>query len=184
MSLTPAEEQALVQRAQRREEDAFEQLILAYSVPLYRVVVRMASDEQEAQAVVQEAFWRTWRALDRYKPSRSFFSYLVTIALNIQRDQWRADRWLEDRIEIPEEAPGREEEDPAVMVENEEQAQRLNDAIRQLPDIYRAVIALRYDAGMRYEEMGETLSIPVNTVRTHLHRAKRLLRKLLEDNHG
>ncbi len=184
MSLTPEEEQALVQRAQRREEEAFEQLILAYSVPLYRVVARMASDEQEAQAVVQEAFWRTWRALDRYQPSRSFFSYLVTIALNIQRDQWRANRWLEDRTELYEDAPGGTEQNPAVVVENEEQMQRLNEAIRQLPDIYRAVIALRYDASMRYEEMSEALNIPVNTVRTHLHRAKRLLRKWLEENYG
>lgn len=184
MSLTPEEERALVQRAQRREEEAFEQLILAYSVPLYRVVARMASDEQEAQYIVQEAFWRTWRSLDRYQTGRSFFSYLVTIALNIQRDQWRANRWLEDRVEIPEDAPGRLEEDPAVVVENEEQTQRLNEAIHQLPGIYRAVIALRYDAGMRYEEMSEALNIPVNTVRTHLHRAKRLLRKWLEENHG
>lgn len=184
MSLTPAEEQALVQRAQRREEEAFEQLILAYSAPLYRVVARMASDEQEAQAVVQEAFWRAWRTLDRYKHDRSFFSYLVTIALNLQRDQWRASRWVEDRTELPEEAPSRTEENPAVMVENEEQMQRLNDAVHQLPDIYRAVIALRYDAGMRYEEMSDALNIPVNTVRTHLHRAKRILRKGLEENHG
>lgn len=184
MSLTPAEEQALVQRAQRREEEAFEQLILAYSAPLYRVVARMASDELEAQAVMQEAFWRAWRALDRYQPGRSFFSYLVTIALNIQRDQWRANRWLEDRNEIPEDAPEQQPQDPALLVESEEQTRRLSEGVRQLPEIYRAVIALRYDAGMSYEQMSEALNIPVNTVRTHLHRAKRLLRKWLEENHG
>jgi RNA polymerase sigma-70 factor (ECF subfamily) len=184
MSLTPAEELTLVQRAKMREEDAFEQLILSYSAPLYRVVSRMARDPQDAEGVVQEAFWRTWRALDRYQPDRSFFAYLVTVALNIQRDQWRAERWVDDRQEILETITNEKEGNPAAETEDREQQAILNDAIRQLPGIYRAVIALRYDAGMRYEQIAEALNLPVNTVRTHLHRAKRLLRKWLEEKNG
>ncbi len=184
MSLTPEEELALIERAQRKEEDAYEALILAFSALLYRVITRMARDPQEAEATLQETFWRAWRSLDRYQPTRPFFPYLVTIALNLQRDQWRSERWLDDREESLEGLAGGQEADPAIQAESQEELQRLETAIHALPGIYRAVIALRYDAGMRYEEIAQALSLPVNTVRTHLHRAKRLLRKWLENEDG
>ena len=115
---------------------------------------------------------------------RPFFAYLVTVALNIQRDQWRAERWMDDRQEVLENITNEKEGNPASETEDREQQAILNDAIRQLPGIYRAVIALRYDADMRYEQIAEALNLPVNTVRTHLHRAKRLLRKWLEEKNG
>jgi RNA polymerase sigma-70 factor, ECF subfamily len=185
MPLTFSEEKDLIERARSGDEQAFESLILAFSTPLYRVVLRMANDSQEAEAVVQEAFWRAWRSLDRYKNDRPFFPYLVTVALNIQRDRWRANRRLEEW--------GLEEEDgravdpfpaPEKALEEDEKVKYLTQAIRNLPPVYRMVIALKYEANMNYDEIAKTMNTPVNTIKTYLHRAKLLLRQKMEEYNG
>lgn len=200
MSPPPSDEthptdNALVRRAWAGDDQAFAQLVARHTPALYRVVRRMTSDSDEAEALVQETFLRVWKNLARYKGDRPFFPYLVTIALNLGRDQWRKYRrldfgGLEPLAEsFPDPSPS-----PETQAEESQLREGLAQAIVDLPPSYRIVIALRYDAGLSYWEIAESLELPINTVRTHLRRAKAHLRKILnetshspelqEDTHG
>lgn len=178
-------EQELIELAQNGDEEAYESLILTHTPGLYRVVRRMLPDDAEAEAVIQETFWRVWRNLGRYQNDRPLFPYLVTVAVNQLHDRWRSNRWLED-ADIADAADLLLDPRPllAAEIERRELLEQLARAVAELPDPYRVVIVLRYQAEMRYEQIAETLNIPVNTVRTHIHRATRLLRIEMEKLDG
>jgi len=176
-----ANEREIIQLAQNGDEEAFESLIVFYSPALYRVVIRMARDASEAEAIVQETFWRTWRSLDRYRNDQPFFPYLATIALNLVRDQWRKEKWVvSEGLGSDFELDADLEPDVETLVEERETIKDLEDAVQQLPPPYRAVIELRYENELDYEEIAQILKVPINTIRTHLYRAKKLLQQGFE----
>jgi RNA polymerase sigma-70 factor, ECF subfamily len=180
--LQHANEREIILRAQNGDEQAFEELIVFYSPALFRVIVRMARDASEAEAIVQEAFWRTWRSLGRYRNDQPFFPYLVTIALNLARDQWRKEQWVESEgLGSDFDLQAVSEPDVESLVEEREVRNDLENAIHQLPSPYRAVIELRYEDELDYQEIARIMQAPVNTVRTHLHRAKKLLQQGFEE---
>jgi RNA polymerase sigma-70 factor (ECF subfamily) len=179
-----ASENDLIQRSQNGDEQAFEALILSYSPPLYKIIIRLVSDDAEAEAVIQEAFWRVWRALGYYQNDRPFFPYLVKVALNYLRDRWRAGHLREENTVDIEEV-GDQIMDPVPAPERKviesEAREFLIQALDKLPAIYKKVIVLRYQAGLSYVEIAEYLNVPLNTVRTHLRRAKERLRLFMEE---
>lgn len=181
MSLSQTEERKLIERARAGDDRAFGQLINHYTPQLYQVIRRVVNDTGEAESAVQEAFLRVWEALPRYRADRPFFPYLVTVAMNLVRDRWRRDRWLDlGGLEgvseaLPVSGPGPEE-----LAEQSEMLQALAQAVAGLPEGYRTVIALRYDAAMTYQQIAEALELPLNTVRTHLRRAKAQLQDDLQ----
>jgi RNA polymerase sigma-70 factor, ECF subfamily len=180
--LQHAQEEEIILRAQNGDEEAFESLIVFYSPALFHVVLRMARDPSEAEAIVQETFWRTWRSLGRYRSDQPFFPYLVTIALNLLRDQWRKDRWVEcDGLGSDFDLKAASEPDIETLVEEREVRDDLENAIHQLPYPYRAVIELRYEGELDYEEIAQIMQSPINTIRTHLRRAKKLLQRGFEE---
>ncbi len=180
--LHQANEEEIILRAQNGDEEAFESLIVFYSPALFRVVVRMARDASEAEAIVQEAFWRTWRSLGRYRNDQPFFPYLVTIALNLLRDQWRKERWVEcEGLGSDFDLKAASAPDIETLVEEREVRNDLENAISQLPSPYRAVIELRYQNELDYEEIAQIMQSPINTIRTHLYRAKKLLQQGFEE---
>ncbi len=175
---------SLLEQARCGNLDAFERLVHLYTTRLYRVVRRVVNDDGEAEALVQETFLRLWENLSRYKNDRPFFPYLVTVALNLVRDLWRKESRLVEDDGVLDLLPDEGETDPARLVEENEMRQTLAQAVAALPPMYRAVIALRYDAELSYEEIAAALHLPLNTVRTHLKRAKARLRRMLEKTYG
>ena len=175
-----AVEQDLIRRARGGDQQAFEQLVAAFTPDLFRVARRMTADADSAEAILQEAFWRVWQALPRYREDRRFFPYLVTVATNLLRDTWRKDRRiLPDEFDTIAEQPD-DLPTPETQVEQAEQLQTLARAVESLPPVYRAAIALRYDANLSYDEIAVALDMPLNTLRTCLRRAKLALRDRLE----
>jgi RNA polymerase sigma-70 factor, ECF subfamily len=179
MEISFVEEQELVRRARAGDDKAFEQLVAAFTPGLFRVVQRMTADPDSAEAILQETFWRVWQALPRYNEDRHFFPYLATVAANLLRDTWRKDRrilpdGLDSLADLPDDLPA-----PEAQVEQVEQLRALARAVESLSPVYRAVIALYYDGGLSYEEIGVALDMPLNTVRTSLRRAKLALRETL-----
>ncbi len=185
MSRPPSNEQDLLERARLHDETAFARLVELYTPVVFRIVRRMVQDTMEAESIVQETFWRFWRVLPRYSSSRPLLPYLATIASNLARDRFRREHLLED---IPAEQVLEnyiiEEDEPDLedRLGEDETLQRLAEEVQALPFAYRSVISLRYEAGMSYDEIAGVLSLPVNTVRTHLRRAKQILRRRMEES--
>jgi RNA polymerase sigma-70 factor (ECF subfamily) len=185
MSLSLVAEQELIRRAQWGDDLAFEELIEAYSPRLFRTIRGLAQDDGEAEAIMQETFWRVWRNLAHYKDDRPIFPYLVTIAVNQMRDRWRTEYWLDDTDfadaidQLPQDSPL-----PEALVQAQQDREQLVRAVQKLTPAYRAVILLRYQADLSYEEIANALNRPVNSVRVHLHRAKTQLRQMLESENG
>jgi RNA polymerase sigma-70 factor, ECF subfamily len=184
---SPEADLQLLERIRSGDSSAFNLLVERYSPDLFRIIRRMTSDSSETEAIVQESFLRVWQILHAPRSrvqdwTKPFFPYLVTIAMNLVRDRWRKDRFLdfsglEDIQEVlPSPLP-----DPEALVEATETLQALAEAVAELPNAYKAVIALRYEAGLSYTEIAELLELPINTIRTHLRRAKIQLRKVLAE---
>ena len=181
MAGNPLSEQDLIRRARTGDDSAFEALVIQHTPALYRVVRRLASDGAEAEAITQEAFLKAWRSLARLQPDKPFFPYLVTIALNVGRDQLRRLRFVEESdLESEEVYQADPDPGPEELLEAAELIEALEQALEALPAAYRLAISLRYEAGLDYRQMADALGLPVNTVRIHLHRAKALLRRSLE----
>jgi RNA polymerase sigma-70 factor (ECF subfamily) len=185
MKTVLSNEGRLIERARRRDEPAFAQLVTGYTPMLYRIVRRMVPDTLEAESILQETFWRLWNVLPRYDASRPLLPYLATIAANLARDRYRRERRIAD-VDVDLVLDGH----AGPELEIEEKADQkytlhsLAEAVESLPFAYRAVIALRYEADMGYEEIARTLALPLNTVRTHLRRAKDILRRQMEEAHN
>jgi RNA polymerase sigma-70 factor (ECF subfamily) len=172
----------LVRRTVRGETQAFGLLVERHTPGVYRVVRRMCSDRAEAEAITQEAFLRAWESLNRRKDVEAFLPWVMRIAVNAAKDMLKKSRPL-DFADLPTDdvLEGVESEnDLEAAMDEEALLGRLAEAVQQLPLAYRMVIALRYEAEMSYEEIAEMLRLPLNTVRTRLHRAKDRLRESLE----
>lgn len=167
--------------AQSGDDEAFIFLVEEYNDRLFRLVRRLACDRGEAENIVQEAWLRAWQAIRRYNPKLPFFPWLARIAMNIACDLWRKRQPL-DFSDIEDGDP--EWMDVGAGVEQallEKQTyERLREGLDMLRFEYHLVIALRYDAGLSYEEIAAVLNLPVNTVRTYLHRGKAHLRRWME----
>jgi RNA polymerase sigma-70 factor (ECF subfamily) len=176
-------EQDLVRRAVEGDPRAFDRLVEIHTPRLYRLVRRTAVDRGEAEAIVQEAWLRAWKHRTRCASDRPLFPWLAAIATNVARDAWRKRAPLDfadlgDAVEaIPEVAPSVE-----ASFDDDEARRRLAKLVEDLRPEWRMVLALRYDGGLEYSEIAEILGIPLNTVRTHLRRARAALRARLEQD--
>lgn len=161
---------------------AFSELVKRYTQAIYNVAYRFTNDAHEAENLTQETFLRAWNVLPRLALDKPLKPYFVRIAVNLCHD-WAEQKKLAnvtpleegDEIDFPD-----EESDPLRAVSDAELRDRVRANIELLPPLYRTVITLRYTEEMSYDEMATALDLPVNTVRTHLHRAKTRLRELLE----
>lgn len=161
---------------------AFSELVKRYTQAIYNVTYRFTGDAHEAENLTQETFLRAWNVLPRLTLDKPLKPYFVRIAVNLCRD-WAERKKLVNvtPLEIENESDFPDADgDPLRAVSDAELRERVRAKMALLPPLYRTVITLRYTEEMSYDEMATALDLPLNTVRTHLHRAKTRLRELLE----
>jgi len=170
----PADERALVLRAQRGEREAFSLLVRTHERRAYAVARAIVVNHEDAEDAVQEAFLHAYCALDRFLPDQAFGAWLHRIVANAALDITRR-RKVRDADELPESvaSPFR---DPA---ESSELRRRLQEALAKLPARQRAVIVLHDVEGFKHSEIGVLLGIPEGTARSDLHYARSHLRGVL-----
>ncbi len=177
-----ATDEQLVTRFRAGDREAFSVLLTRYTPLVFNLTYRFTSNHGEAENLTQETFVRVWSALPRVKLDRSLKPYLARIAINVCRD-WARNRMpaLADLDSAQgDEAAIDATEDVLEQLAQAELTERVRMAIDRLSPDYRAVITLRYTEELSYDEIAEVLDLPLNTVRTHLRRAKARLREILE----
>ena len=177
-----------VQQARGGDAQAFRRLVETHMRAVYAIAYRMMGDHDDADDVAQETFVRAHRALDRYDPSYSFYTWLRTIATRVALHELakRKRRRTEggESFEMASETLPTEAADPQALAEAGDLRQRLDRALGTLPEEYRAVLVLRAVEQLSYAEIAETLEIPVGTVMSRLARARDKLRLVLDPERG
>jgi RNA polymerase sigma-70 factor (ECF subfamily) len=167
-------------RAHRDQaQAAFRTLYERYKDEVFAFLARLLGDDALAEDVLQEAFFRIYKNLDRFERARSFRAWLYQIARNAALDAVRV-RQKERRLDGG--ARQRDEDaesDPARAAERDDERRRTRDALAALPDETRALLIQRHGLGMKLEALAESFQCNERTIRTRLVAAAALLSRAL-----
>lgn len=175
-------------RCRETDVQAFEELVRRYDRKLYNVALRLTGNPEEAKDLAQEALLRAYRAFNRFRLGTSFEKWLFRIASNLYIDKLRKQHNI--RFESLDEpvptANGQVDKalpdwsaNPEDVVERNELAETIQAALRSLPLNYRLAVVLYDLEGFSYEEISGILRCSIGTVRSRIHRGRRLLRRRL-----
>jgi RNA polymerase sigma-70 factor, ECF subfamily len=174
------DERALIERCRAGDDVAFAELVDLHKNIVYGLVYRMAADRSRVDDLAQEVFLRVHRGLPYFRGEARLSTWIYRIVQNVcaaARPSRAPDVSLDQ-----EDRSGRRLDPGAADAAfgDLELRDRLEKAIAQLPEPQRLLVAAHYLDGVRYESLAELLNIPLGTVKTHLYRAKRRLRELLD----
>ena len=184
-------EEALVERASRGDLSAFEALVRAYETKLYNVALRMVSDSEDAMDIVQEVFLKAHQALPGFRGDSKFSTWIYRICMNASLDHLRRRKKaqvysLDAPVEFSDSEVQRQVEDPVDSTEDLVEAKFLGEKLFAILDDlephYRAVLILCDVQGYSYQEIAEILDTSLGTVKSRIHRARNILRKLIARN--
>jgi RNA polymerase sigma-70 factor (ECF subfamily) len=163
-------------------QDAFEQIVRRYQRPVVSLIARMTGDRMLAQDLAQETFIRAFRSLAAFDTTRRLSSWLFRIAHNIAIDALRRSRQPPASSDAKHITPAANEPSTPAgpdPVERQELGRALEAALAELRADQRSAIVLRYENGLSFAEIGSVLGVPEVTARSHVHRARKELARLL-----
>ena len=169
---------ALVAQAQRGEMVAFEVLVVKYQRRVAATVRRLVFDDRIAEELTQEVFLSVFVALASFRPDGDFAAWLFTIARNAARSYLRsAQNRQDDRpMQSLDEAGDNDRFGVAPSPEEEAMAQqlfkRIDAEVAALPAVQRRALLMREIDGLDYKAIAAALEQPVNTVKSHIYRAR------------
>jgi RNA polymerase sigma-70 factor (ECF subfamily) len=181
----------LAGRALQGRAEAYGELVRRHQDAVYAVACRLVGEPQDALDLTQDAFVRAYGALGSFDRSRPFGPWIKRIVANL------ALNWLQRRgapamsldEQSPEGSPAPKRTgalagglDPEHAYLAAERQASLHRAILQLPPKFRVIIELRHFQELRYDEIATTLDLPLSDVKSHLFRARQLLRKHLGES--
>jgi RNA polymerase sigma-70 factor (ECF subfamily) len=170
----------LVRRCQAGSDDAFAELVGRYRRLVFGIIVRTIGDASRSEDLAQDVFLRMYRGLPYFRGKARISTWIYRIAVNVCLQERSAPSAIELHIDADEQRGGLQIGTPDSAFGAIELRDRLGKALARLPAKYRVLIAAHYLQEVRYEDLAEAFNLPLGTVKTNLHRAKRELRKLLE----
>ena len=183
-SVTEQDEEQLVISSKKGNQDAFAQLVQQHQRRVFNLAFRMLQQYEEANEVTQETFLAAWQGLPSFRGDAQFSTWLYRIAYNCalkQLEQRKRDKALQVVVQAEQivASIGQEQRVDAALETHARQTM-VQEQLSQLPAKYRIVLILRHLQEMTYEEMAQILTMPIGTIKTHLFRARNLLKERLE----
>ena len=180
------DEMTWVAQAQQGNEEAFTNLVEAYQTHVYNLCYRMLGEPELAEDAAQETFLRAFQHLHRYDSKRPFATWLLSIAAHYCIDRLRRRKFSMISIDEDEEDGGFELPDadapnPESEMVHGEQRARMQGLLKRLDSVDRAAVVLRYWNDCSESEIAEALHLTVSAVKSRLHRARRELAGLWQE---
>jgi RNA polymerase sigma-70 factor (ECF subfamily) len=187
------DERELAQRSLARDDQAFRIIMSRYNRRLYRIARGIVRNDSDAEDVVQEAYVKAFMHLADFRGEASLATWLSRITINEALGRLRRKRTRKEVAQIDDQRTQAEiipfpqmttQEDPEKTMAQREILQLVEQATDNLPENFRLVFITRVIEGMNVEETAEILGIPPETVKTRLHRARKLVREQLDKQIG
>ena len=185
----------LVQRAQAGDRDALSALVQSQQTYVYSIAMSLMHNPADAADMTQEAFVRLLRSLGTYRGETKFTTWLYRLVTNICLDGLRRRGRPVDSLDEPASTQAGDEAQstgdrladndrwthPEEELELRESASEVRAALEQLPSAQRLALTLHYFQEMRYEDIADTMGLPLNTVKSHIRRGKERLALVLSN---
>ena len=194
--MPPTSEQAILAKAKRGDQQALGELLVAYQDRLYNVCLRMVSNRDDAAEVCQDVLVKIIQGIGKFRGESGLGTWMTRIAMNqsishlrrrrvrrtVSIDQnYGADNGPDDQATaLRHQIQDQREPGPDQCVEDSEMLNRLHQAMANLDDDFRAVLVLRDIEQQDYATIGQTLDVPVGTVKSRLFRARLALRNEMD----
>ena len=180
------DEMVWVSQAQHGSEEAFTRLVEAYQTHVYNLCYRMLGEQELAEDAAQETFLRAYQHLHRYDSKRPFGTWILSIAAHYCIDRLRRRKFSfvsvdEEKEDGGFELPDLDAPNPETETVHGEQRERMQSMLKQLDAVDRAAIVLRYWNDASEAEIAETLHLTVSAVKSRLHRARKELAGLWQE---
>ena len=178
----------LIERSQKGDRNAFDDLIRKHEKRAYQYAFRLTSNPEEAGDVVADAFVRVYSALHNFKGQSAFTTWLYRILTNCfldmrKREKSRPTTSLEAALVTDDGDLERQVQDdaptPHAQAEKSERERAVERAVAHLPEYQQAMIMMYHVENLSYEEIAEALDLPIGTVKSRLNRARLSLREIL-----
>lgn len=174
-SLDSSEDFDLVKRSKNGDLRSFESLVKKYQQPLFRKAKAILKDEDRSQDAVQDAFVKAYKSLWKFDDKKPFRPWIYKIMINTAYDIIKKEKRL---VALAENVPVTEESTLEKIIRMEE-IKRLINALAQLPKMYEKPIKDFYLNNMSYAKIAASMNLPINTIRTRIHRGKYYLKMKL-----
>lgn len=172
-------EPSLIRAAREGDREALITLLRNIETHVYRTAYYLVGNEQDAMDAAQEALIRIYTKIGSYEEKAQFKTWVQRIVTNICIDKFRRSKPTVSIEEHEMVFEGRESVEGEVMAAYA--AKDIREAIDRLPEHHRAVVVLRYLQDFSYNEIADSLDLPLNTVKSYLYRARQQLQVLLRD---
>ena len=171
-------EESLMKKIAAGEKEFFGELVLKHQDFIFNVVKNYVRFEEEARDITQDVFLKAYENIEKFRGDSKFSSWLYRIAYNLsinwsERKQGRETQLDDDFAETIPEPPSVTDE----LFDKELVISRITEVIEELPLKYKVVIKLYYFEEKSYQEIADTLDIPMNTVKVQILRAREMLRQ-------
>ena len=177
--------------------ESFEALVREQQGMVFGTLTRMTGAGAHVEDLAQEVFLRLYRALPEFRGEAAISTYLYRIVVNVAQDEWKrrrkerlhiasepameeeADSWIENFA--GNELSGQHARTPEQLMEDAQTVSAVDAALEELAPMERAVLVLYHQEELSYEGISAALEMPINTVRTHLHRGRKRLGEIVRE---
>lgn len=180
---------SVISRATRKKHEDFEQEALPHMDVLYNYALRTTGNEDDARDLLQETFLKAYRFWDKYEKGTNIRAWLFRIMKNSYINRYRKETKEPDKIDYGDienfynsiRADYTDTNDLQEKLFGNLLGDEVSKALEELPEDFRTVVILCDIEGMTYEEISEFIERPIGTVRSRLHRGRKLLQAKLFD---
>ncbi len=178
--MVPDSDLELVEKFQKGEQQAFNQLVLRYQKKIYDLVYRMIRNNQDALDLAQEVFVKAYHNLKGFKKESAFYTWLYRIALNLSLNHTRQNklRQMVSFFELGDSLPA--QNNPAQELEQNQISSAIDQAILTLPKKQRSVFVLRYYDQLPYKQISDLLGKTEGSLKASYFQAVKKLQKKLK----
>jgi RNA polymerase sigma factor (sigma-70 family) len=165
----------------------FEEVVREHQGFVFRTLVRLTGSREHVEDLAQEVFLRLYRAMEGFRGDAKMTTYLYRITLNVAQDEWKRRKKEQGHTSFDDPDAGWEERLPGAggdaeqILSHREWMAELDRALGELSEAERQVIVMFHQEELTYEQIAAVLNLPLNTVRTHLHRGRQRLKQRLRE---
>lgn len=182
--MTTTEEKRLLDKAQKGDMSAFEDLVKAHEGFVYSIAYKMLGNAQDAEDAAQETFIKPYISLAGFRGESKFSVWLYRLASNVCIDMLRrkkdtvslsiGDEDEETTLDIPD-----HRFQPETLLEKKELREAVQEGLTQLPETFRTPLMMREIGGQSYEEIATVLALDIGTVKSRIFRGRKKLCRIL-----